>query len=218
MWIVWLCVIAAVLAVLTVLVFLRLPFEFEYAASAERQKQKFQIRICGIRLLRGEDKSDKTEEESPAQKVKAHKPQKSEEEKDENKEEFGFSQFMERIDWVKHIYELVKADVEDIFMYLKTRARCRNLTLHLDFGFSDAAQTGIAAEVAYGVVYGFASMVYNHLSLRKDDMDIAVTPYFNQQCADFYAKSIFCLSIAHIIKVLTMLLAIHRKIKKINKQ
>lgn len=218
MWIVWLCVLAAVLAALTVLIFLRLPFEFEYITSAERKEQRFQVRICGIRLIRGNGKNDKGEKESPAQKEKVHKPQEADEEKKGKNDEFGFSQFIERIDWVKHIYKLIKADVEDVFTYLKTRARCRNLTLHLDFGFSDAAQTGIAAGVAYGVVYGVASMFYNNLLLRKDDMDIAVTPHFNRQCADFYAKSIFCLSIAHIIKVLMMLLAIHKKIKKINKQ
>ena len=218
MWIVWLCVLAAVLAALTVLIFLRLPFEFEYAASAARQEQRFQIRICGIRLIRGKGQEDKTEKAAQAEEKKAHKPQESDEEKNGKNDEFGFSQFMERIDGVKHIYKLVKSDIEDILTYLKTRIQCRNLTVHLDFGFSDAAQTGIAAGVAYGVVYGFASIVYNNLPLRKDDMDIAVTPHFNRQCADFYTKSIFCLSIAHIIKVLTMLLAIHKKIKKIKKQ
>lgn len=225
MWIVWLCCIAAVLAVLTALAFKRMPIEFEYAASAAHKKQKFQIRVCHIRLIR--DKKKKAEEGEEQEKKngtgvvkdsKMHKNKDSGQDSEEKSDEFGFSQFMEQIDRVKDIYDLIKADIEDVFTYLRDRARCRNLTVHLDFGFEDAAQTGIAAGVAYGVVYGFVSLIYNNLSLRKDDMDIAVNPHFNKQCVDLYIKSIFCLSPAHIIRVLVMLFAIYRKVRKINKQ
>ncbi len=225
MWIVWLCCIAAVLAVLTALAFKRMPIEFEYAASVAHKGQKFQVRVCHIRLIRDKKKKteegDRKDEKNTADAVrdgKMHKNKSGGQDSEKKSDEFGFSQFMEQIGRVKDIYDLIKADIEDVFTYLRDRARCRNLTVHLDFGFEDAAQTGIAAGVAYGVVYGFASMIYNHLSLRKDDMDIAVNPHFDKQCADLYIKSIFCLSPAHIIRVLVMLFAIHRKVRNINKQ
>ena len=220
MWIVWLCSIAAVLAVLVALSFIRLPIEFEYAASATHKKQMFQVRVCHIRLIR--DRKNKKKEDADAGFVQDSSDEEKKEEKqepqEEKKEEFGFSQFMKQVDWVKNIYEIIKKDLEDIFSYLRSRARCRNLTVHLDFGFEDAAQTGIAGGVAYGLVYSFASLVYNNLSLRKDDMDIAVNPRFDKQCTDLYIKSIFCLAPAHIIKVLAMLLAVHKKIRKTNRK
>lgn len=220
MWIIWLCSIAAVIAVLTALSFIRLPIEFEYAASATHKKQMFQVRVCHIRLIR--DRKNKKKEDADTELVQDSSDSedigKKQDTEDEKDEKFGFSQFMKQIDWVKNIYELTKKDLEDIFSYLRSRARCRNLTVHLDFGFEDAAQTGIAGGVAYGVVYGFASLVYNNLSLRKDDMDLEVNPRFDKQCTDLYIKSIFCLAPAHIIKVLAMLLAVHKKIRKTNRK
>lgn len=219
MWVVWLCCIAVFIAALIAAAFIRMPIEFEYMSSAQNNKQVFRVRVCRINLIR--DKEKKADDDSGKRRKKKDKGQKKAHKgvkNDKKNEKFGFSQFMERIDRVKRIYRLIEEDIQDVFGYLKSKTMCQNFTVHLDFGFDDAAKTGIAAGVAYGVVYGFASIVYNNITLDKNDMDIAVNPHFDRQCTDLYIKSIFCLSFAHIIKVLAILLKINKKIRKTIKQ
>ena len=150
MWIVWLCCIAAVLAVLTALAFKRMPIEFEYAASAAHKGQKFQVRVCHIRLIR--DKRKKTEEGDRKDEKKhcrrgarwQNAQNKSGGQDSEKKsDEFGFSQFMEQIGRVKDIYDLIKADIEDVFTYLRDRARCRNLTVILTLDLKMQRKQGL---------------------------------------------------------------------------
>ncbi len=200
MW--WICLCVAIVAVLTILIFKRMPIELIYAASVKHKRQAFKVKVYSIDIIR--DKSKKKEKK----KLK----------KEKEKEKFTFSGFMQKVKWVKEIYKSVKEDIEEILKYLGKKASCRQFIIHLDLGFEDAAQTGIASGAAYGIVYGAASAIYNNLDITKEDMDIQVNPRFDKQCGDLYIKSIFYLSPAHIIKVVIMLLKINKKIKKIIKQ
>lgn len=101
MWIVWLCVLAAGSSRADRA---DIPFGCHLNLNMQRvrrgRNQRFQIRICGIRLIRGKGQEDKTGKAAQAEEKKAHKPQESDEEKNGKNDEFGFSQFMERIDGV----------------------------------------------------------------------------------------------------------------------
>ena len=204
LWI-WFC--AAIVAALTVLIFKRMPIEFIYAASAKHKKQAFKIKIYNVDLIRDRKKGKDNKKKS---KDKSDDKQKN--------DEFSFSQFMQWLKWVKDVYEEIKDGIGDVLLYLGKKAQCRNFTVHLDLGFKSAADTGIAAGAAYASVYSVASLVYYHLDIKKEELDIEVNPRFDKQCADLYIKSIFYLSPAHIIKVVLKLLKLNKKIRKIIKQ
>lgn len=204
MWI-WICALILIICALTILIFKRMPIEIIYAASAKHKKQAFRVKVYSIDIIR--DKSKKSA------KSKKKKDKKSKEKKD-----FSFEKFMKWLSWIKDIYKAIKDCLTEVFEYLGKKAQCRNFTVHLDLGFESAADTGIAAGAAYGSVYGAASLVYNNLDIKKEELDIRVTPHFDNPCGDLYVKGIFYLSIAHIIKVVLMLLKVNKKIKQIIKQ
>lgn len=201
MWWIWILAAAAIL--ITLFIFKRMPIEIIYASSATHKKRAFKVKIYNINVIRDKKRVKDTPEKEKTEK------------KDE---EFGFSAFMESIERVKKIYKAASEGIAKMLKYLGKKTSCRNFTVHLDFGFENAAHTGIAAGAAYGIVYGVASIVYNNLNIKKEDMDIEVNPRFNKVCTDLYVKSIFRLSPAHIIKVLIMLFKINKDIKKIIKQ
>lgn len=201
MW--WILICIAIVAIMTIFIFKRMPIEIIYAASAKHKKQAFRVKVYNIDIIR--DKSKKT-----------HKNKKKNKEK--NKKEFSFELFMERIKWIKDIYNATKDRIKEVFLYLGKNGQCKNFTIHFDIGFKNAAHTGIASGVAYGVVYGGASLVYNNIDIKKEQMDIEVNPRFDKECADLYIKSIFCISPAHIIRVVMLLLKINKQIKQIIKQ
>lgn len=201
MW--WWIAVCAVILALVVLLFKRMPIEIIYAASAKYKKQAFRLKVYGINLIH--EKKDK-----PAKKKKEKKPKKDEKEKN-----FGFDEFMKLLGRVKDIYKRIKTGVGDVLSYLGKKTQCKGFVIHLDLGFSDAAQTGIASGAAYGSVYSAASLVYNNIKMDKKDLDIEVNPHFDVPCASLYIKGIFRLSPAHIIKVAFMLLGIYKDVKKI---
>lgn len=206
----WWIAVFAVLAVLAVLLFKRMPVEVIYAASATHKRHAFRLKIYGIDLIRDKKTPKKR------RKIAKNKP-KNEENEQKNEKKFGFSEFTDLLNRVKKVYNHIKEGLREVLAYLGRKTQCSGFTVHLDLGFENAAHTGIAAGAAYGTVYGFASMVYNSLSMDKDALDIEVNPRFDRPCADLYIKGIFRISPAHIIKVFFMLLSIFKKVKNIMK-
>ena len=62
-------------------------------------------------------------------------------------------------------------------------AECR-----FDFGFGDAAQTGIAAGVAYGLVYNAFAKLYYCFNIKQKDLSVAVNPDFTKERLELYLK------------------------------
>ncbi len=204
MW--WWIAVCAVLLALIILLFKRMPIEIIYAASAKYKKQALRVKVYGIDLIREKKGTHK-------KKKKTKKPKTEEKEK-----KFGFDEFMRLLGRVKDIYKRIKSGIGEILSYLGKKTQCKGFVIHLDLGFDDAAQTGIASGAAYGSVYGAASLVYNSLNMKKEDLDIEVNPHFDTPCASLYIKGIFRLSPAHIIRVIFMLLGVYKDVVKIIKE
>jgi len=195
MWYYWLL---AIVALIVMLLYIPLPFELEYQLDTNADIKKLKFKIAHITVV-------------SSKKKKKPKPKK-EKSADPNKKK-GFRAFMDAISRVKNIMKELKPDIARMLGYLRKKIDCRLLRIHLEAGFDDAAKTGIAAGAAYGAVYGAAAMVYNTVGVK--DMDINVRPNFTQSGVRLYIKSIFTISIAHIIRVVFMLLGMYRKAKRV---
>ncbi len=193
---IWLC---AVLALLILLLLFPLRLRIEYGFCKNAKKQRLTVWLNGLRLLKNdfEKKKDKTKKDA--------KPSK------ENKDAYGG--FMDKLRFYDALYTHLKADIENVLKFLQRKHAIPKFTLHLDLGFNDAAQTGIAAGAAYALVYGVAGLIYNNLNLKKKDLDVAVTPHFHSPKIDFYFNGIFRLRAVHIISVLFLIFGIYRKYK-----
>lgn len=193
---VWLGV-ACLLLLLLLLFPLRLRVEYGYSKNAA--KQRLTVWVNGISVFKTEFEK---KEKSPA-------PPKTDKTEDD-----GFSGVMKKIRFYDAAFAHLKSDLIRLLSYFKKKLRIPCYTMHLDLGFADAANTGIAAGAAYAVVYSLAALIYNQLNLKKKDLDVYVTPHFHSVRTDFYFNGIFCLRFVHIIKALIMLLGIYNKFKK----
>lgn len=197
--------IVAVLCLLICFMIIPMRVEVVYAASAVKRKQLIRIRIFHITVY-----NSRANQEEQLKREKKRKKN-----VDEKQEKFSYAAFKATLNRVKKVYELSKDEYLHVLSYLSDKTSFQNFTIHLDIGFEDAAHTGLAAGAAYGIVYGIAGLLYRHLSLNRERMDIQVNPRFQQLCADLYVKSIFCASMVHIIRVILMLYHINRKIAQV---
>ena len=208
MWYYWLL---AIVALIVILLHIPIPFELEYqyggnaADDANADVKKLKFKIAHITVVSGK-KKNKPKKESELKKSKKS-------ENDDSGKKKGFKAFMDAISGVKNIIKELKPDISRMLGYLKKKIDCRLLRIHLEAGFDDAAKTGIAAGAAYGTVYGAAAMIYNTVGVK--DMDIQVRPNFMQSGVRLYIKSIFTISLAHIIRAVFMLLKMYRKVKRL---
>lgn len=201
----WWMAVGVLLSAIIILLFIRMPIEILYAVSAKYQKQAFRVKICGIEVFREKDDDSKKKKEKTEKEESANK----------EKKKFGFDEFMDLLDKVCAIIKKVNEGIVKILSYLGRKTHCSKFIIHLDLGFEDAAQTGVASGAAYGTVYSTASMVYNNIKMDIEDLDIEVNPHFDKPCASLYIKGIFRLSAAHIIRVAFMALGVAKDVYKI---
>lgn len=196
----YICLGAICLLLLLILFFpLNVRVEFGYCKNAA--KQQLRVWINGYAVYKNLFEKNKTNQ----------KPAKQDEERENT--EFSFSVFMKKLRFYDAVYTALKPDMEKFLVHFRKKLRIPKYVMHLDLGFADAANTGVAAGAAYALVYGVAALIYNHLNLQKKDLDIYVTPHFHNPKLDFYFNGIFRLRFAHIIRALFMLLCIYKKFK-----
>ncbi len=171
-----------------------------YAYSKNANRQQLILRLNGIKLYQSNLTKRKKTEKSK-----------------EKAADGSYESFMDKLRRIDAIYTAIKADVVKILKYFKNRCVLPKFVLHLDVGFADAAQTGMASGAAYGLVYGITGVIYNHLHVKKKDMDVYVQPQFHKTCIDFYLDGIFRLRVVHIISVLILIKKLVKKSKNISK-
>jgi|GEM_PF-3549359 len=216
MWYYWLL---AIVALIVILLYIPMPFDLEYRLDTKEDIKKLKFKIARITIVsdkkskkKNNKKDVKNEKKDIEQAIPAEPKQKAQK-SDATEKKNGFSAFMQTISRVKSIMKELKPDIDRMLNYLKKKINCRLLRIHLEAGFDDAAKTGIAGGAMYGTVYGAAAMVYNTVGVK--DMDIQVRPNFTQEGVHLYIRSIFTISLAHIIRVLFMVLKMYRKAKKL---
>ncbi len=189
------------LALLIIILFfpVRLRLQFAYSKNAGNKK-RLTVWLGTVRLAQNDfDGEKKTKDKSRNKKTD-----------DDSK---AFDSFMDKLRYYEALFDEIKEDLLRTSVYFKNRLFIPNFTLHLDLGFSDAAQTGMASGAAYALVYGVAALLYNNLDLKKKNLDVSVTPHYNEPKLDFYFNGIFRLRMVHIIKVLLFIVRIYNKYK-----
>ncbi len=197
---IWLVCSLALIAVFLILP-VRLRVQFAYSKNAD--KKRLCIWVCGLRVLKNDfdGKKEKNDEKQPQINQTGNGPE--------------FESFMDKLRYYESLLDALKADAVRALVYLKNKLCILKFVMHLDLGFADAAHTGIASGAAYGLVYGVAALVYNNLNLKKKDLDVCVTPHYDNPKTDFYFDGIIRLRMVHIISMLIMVLNLYGKYKKL---
>lgn len=87
-------------------------------------------------------------------------------------------------------------------------------TLHMDYGFEDAAATSIF----YGLVYTLYPWFYKFLSafLNVKKYNFNIKPHFNKTLFNLEINSIFLLNIVNVIYIVILITSVFFNTKKIN--
>lgn len=212
MWYIW---VGAILFALLLLMYFPWRIRVEFAYSKNANQQLLQIFLFRAPVF----KSAFAKSAKPLKAGKNAQAEKesAKQEEPENKKT-DFEKFSNELEDYKAIYTKRKDELVHLLKFLANRCKIYKFVIHLDLGFEDAMQTGIAAGAAYGMVFGFAALIYNTLNVSKKDVDVYVRPQFDKACIDFYLNWIFRLRLAHIIKVLWFVYKIYKDIQKNKKK
>ncbi|MDF2881021.1 MAG: hypothetical protein K0R54_1578 [Clostridiaceae bacterium] len=87
-------------------------------------------------------------------------------------------------------------------------------TVHMDYGFDDAAATGLF----YGFIYSISPLLYKFLSifLNIKKYNFSVKPHFNKTIFNLEINSIFLLNIVNVICIIFLILSVYFNTKKVN--
>lgn len=85
-------------------------------------------------------------------------------------------------------------------------------TINMDYGFEDAAFTGIF----YGLIYSIYPWIYKFLSifLNIKKYNFSVKPHFNKSLFNLEINSIFLLNIVNVICIIILILSVYFSTKK----
>lgn len=107
---------------------------------------------------------------------------------------------------MKRIINLIRSVLDDknddliyIFRYAKRTVSIEKLDVSLDYGFDDAALTGITGGIIWTVISGVCGLVGRFIDIKKFT-NIAVKPHYTEKIIDFKLELVFNVSIYNYLK------------------
>ena len=114
--------------------------------------------------------------------------------------------FEKRYKKMKRIINLIRSVLDDrnddliyIFRYAKKTVSVEKLDVSLDYGFDDAALTGITGGVIWTVISGVCGLVGRFIDIKRFT-NIAVKPHYTENIIDFKLDLVFNISIYNYLK------------------
>ena len=103
------------------------------------------------------------------------------------------------INFLRRILDDKNDDIIYILKYTKKTFAVKKLDISLDYGFDDAALTGITGGVIWGIISGLSGFVGRFIDFKKFT-NIAVKPYYTEKILDFRLDLVFDVSLYNYLK------------------
>ena len=114
--------------------------------------------------------------------------------------------FEEKYKRMKYIINLLRGLLDDknddiiyILKYAKKTFSVKKLDISLDYGFDDAALTGITGGIIWSLIAGLSGFVGRYIDFKKFT-NIAVKPYYTEEILEFKLELAFDVSLYNYIK------------------
>jgi len=119
----------------------------------------------------------------------------------------------DEINDIKKIYNDSKSGLSDLFSSLRRRMKSEgvDIDLKINFGFEDAAITGISTGAFWGLGSLILKLVDLLLGLKKINMD--VVPDFSNEFFNIYAKIDLIIKPIHFIIILLRAVKVYKRVK-----
>ena len=121
----------------------------------------------------------------------------------DNEEEFEekYKKMKLAINFIRKILDDKNDDIIYILNYAKKTFSVKNLDISLDFGFNDAALTGITGGIIWTLISAVSAFVGRFIDFKRFT-NIAVKPYYTENILDFKLEFVFYVRILNFLKML----------------
>ena len=72
----------------------------------------------------------------------------------------------------------------------------------MDYGFGNAAITGITGGIIWGVISNVCCIIHKYVNNIKDVLNVAVKPHYTEQIFEYNIKLVFYVRIVSLFKLL----------------
>ncbi len=103
------------------------------------------------------------------------------------------------INTIRRILDDKNDDIVFILKYIKKTFSIKTLDFSLDYGFGDAALTGISGGVIWGVISNISGFIGRFIDI-KSFTNIAVKPHYTEKIIDCKVNFVFYLRLLNLIK------------------
>ena len=135
--------------------------------------------------------------------IKVYDSTKNIECKQKNEESFevNYKKYKLIINFVRKILDDKNDDLLYILKYINKTVNIKRIDVSLDYGFGDAALTGITGGIIWGVISNICAFVGNYIDINNNT-NVAVKPHYTDKIFDFKSEVVISVRIRHLIKLI----------------
>lgn len=89
-----------------------------------------------------------------------------------------------------------------ILKYINKTFNIKRIDFSLDYGFGNAAITGITGGIIWGVISNVCCIIHKYVNNIKDVLNVAVKPHYTEQIFEYNIKLVFYVRIVSLFKLL----------------
>lgn len=197
---IFLIIFAILILILGAFVITPLEFGLEIDKFDSKTKIYLCFRVFAIpfRIRLNEKKIDKNKKREPRK-----------------KEKFSFETFKKNVSALKEVYGDSKAEISHMLSYVRKHTTVNRIDFRIQFGFDNAAATGISTGAVWGVGTFFLKVIDSLIGIKKINMQ--VNPDFDNKVFKIYSKTILIMRPIHFIIIYRRIVKTYKYIKnKIN--
>ena len=145
---------------------------------------------------------------------KKKKKQKTVNVKKKKEEEFekNYRSIKMIVNFIRRVFDDKNDDILYILRHIKRTFDVKRLDVALDYGFGDAAVTGIMGGGIWLVLSNAAAFVSKYIDVN-DILNIAVKPHYTEKIIEFKVNFVFTVRVYHLIHTLRHILRFTKTLK-----
>lgn len=121
--------------------------------------------------------------------------------KETEKLDVNYKKFKLIINFIRKVLDDKNDDLLYILKYAGKTIDVKRIDVSLDYGFGDAALTGITGGIIWGLVSNICALVEKYIDINNYT-NVAVKPYYTEKIFDFNSEFVFSVRIFYFLKLL----------------
>lgn len=119
----------------------------------------------------------------------------------DKKFEKKYKKIKRTINFLRKVLDDKNDDIIYILKYIKRTFKIKKLDVSLDYGMGDAAVTGVAGGIIWGLISNICGFINRYIEIKKI-LNIAITPHYTEQILDYKAEFVFYVRILNLLKTI----------------